>query len=172
MTIRREEGVLIRSLEDLKRHPDLVARFAAMLIEWGKLGEEVDGDDCAAMALAGRRASHSSPQTKKSIPMDDVERQGRIGELLRVAILQAELQKRIDERLTMSGHTETISEQDILKGLDEVAAVVATTSTSKWAGCITYLLAALDNETEESGFRHILEVLRDDISTRLEVGRW
>jgi hypothetical protein len=104
--------------------------------------------------------------------MDDAERKGRIGELLRVAILQAELQQRINERLTMLGHTEAISERDILKDLDDVAAAVATTSTDRWAGCITYLLEALDSEASESDFRHVLEVLRDDISTRLEERGW
>jgi hypothetical protein len=106
--------------------------------------------------------------------MDDAERWGRTrgGGLLRVAILQAELQQRIDERLTMLGHTEAISERDILKDLDDVAAMVTTTSTDGWAGCITYLLEALDSEAPESNFRQVLEDLRDAISTRLEEGGW
>jgi hypothetical protein len=104
--------------------------------------------------------------------MDEIERQGRIGELLRVAVLQAELQKRIDERLALLGHTEPVSEQDIPKDLDEVAAAVAATSINRWAGCITYLLEALDSDIDDSDFRHVLEVLRDNISTRLEEGSW
>ena len=89
-----------------------------------------------------------------------------------MAILQAELQKRIDERLALLGHTEPVSEQDILNDLDGVAAAVATTSINRWAGCITYLLEALDSDMDDSGFRHVLEILRDDIYTRLEEGSW
>jgi hypothetical protein len=57
--------------------------------------------------------------------MEDAERKGRIGELLRIRVLQADTLNTIGNRLEALGHTEPITERDILHILDSAAVAVS-----------------------------------------------
>lgn len=72
--------------------------------------------------------------------MTNEERQVRIGELLRLRILVADLLKTIDQRLEALGHVESVSPSTgVKRALDEAASMIATQGADRWAGWVTYL---------------------------------
>ncbi len=56
--------------------------------------------------------------------------------------------------------------------LEQTADTVTSLPHLLWASCILYMLKVLDNRIDDTDYRGCLELLRRQIDTRLEVGRW
>ena len=59
----------------------------------------------------------------------------------------------------------------VLEAMETAAQAVRTLPPEQWAGWVTWLLEALDDEGDPA-FRACLESVRDAITTRLERGGW
>ena len=56
--------------------------------------------------------------------------------------------------------------------LKQTAGALATHPPQQWAGWDVQLLRALDGKVDNGTYREALEMIRDSIATRLDVGKW
>ena len=61
---------------------------------------------------------------------------------------------------------------DIQDALETAAGVVAAAPADQWAGWVRYFFEVLESQSEIPDYRAMLEDLREDVTIRLEVGRW
>jgi hypothetical protein len=64
------------------------------------------------------------------------------------------------------------SYEEIQEALDEAAQVMAAAPPEQWPGWMRYFLEALEAQADVPAYRAMIEALREDLTIRLEVGRW
>jgi hypothetical protein len=64
------------------------------------------------------------------------------------------------------------SPTDIQKALETAADVIATTPPEQWAGWVRYFLEELEALADIQKYRIVLGDVREDVTIRLERGRW
>jgi hypothetical protein len=64
------------------------------------------------------------------------------------------------------------SPADIQQALETAADLVATTPPQQWAGWVRYFLEELEALAEIQKYRIVLEDVREDVTIRIERGRW
>lgn len=66
----------------------------------------------------------------------------------------------------------TFSLTNVQDALDAAADAVATAPPEQWAGWVCYFLEALEALADIKEYRAVLEDVREDVTIRLERGRW
>jgi hypothetical protein len=64
------------------------------------------------------------------------------------------------------------SASDVERALDAAADAVATAPPEQWAGWVRYFLEALEAQADIQQYRTALEDVREDVTIRIERGRW
>jgi hypothetical protein len=65
-----------------------------------------------------------------------------------------------------------MKQSEIQTQLEQVANSIATLPPAQWPGWIVYLLETLDGKASNAEYQAALEAIRNDITTRLNEGRW